>query len=160
MKGAILRTAAATLVLAAAAACTPVRTTHGFINDAEEPAAVQVGVDTKASVLSRLGSPSTTAVFDESSWYYISSSQRRLAFYNPRTVDRQVLVVRFNEDDTVAAVDRYGIERGQIVAYNNDATPTRGRELGLLEQIFGNVGTRPPILNEEDEQGPGQRRRN
>ncbi|MGE0830388.1 MAG: outer membrane protein assembly factor BamE [Hyphomonadaceae bacterium] len=157
MKRALLRSTAAALLLAAGAgACSPVRTTHGFLADTPESTQVQVGVDTKSTVLQRLGSPSTTAAFDQTSWYYISSTQQRFAFFEPRTVEREVVVVRFDANDLVTAVDRYGVERGQVIAYNGDATPTRGRELGLLEQIFGNVGNRPPIgvNRDENEQGP------
>jgi outer membrane protein assembly factor BamE (lipoprotein component of BamABCDE complex) len=151
MKGHFVRTSALAIALAAGVgACAPVRTTHGFISDNRAATEVQVGVDTKSSVLQRLGSPSTTAVFDQTSWYYISSTQQRFAFYNPTTVEREVLVVRFGADDVVTAVDRYGVERGQVVAYSEDATPTRGRELGLLEQIFGSVGRAPPIRTEEE----------
>jgi outer membrane protein assembly factor BamE (lipoprotein component of BamABCDE complex) len=159
MDGAILRSTALALLLAGAAACTPVKTTHGFIADTKESTEVQVGVDTKSTVLARLGSPSTTAAFDQTSWYYISSTQQRYAFYRARTVEREVLVVRFDTNDTVSGVDRYGVDRGRVIAYNEDSTPTRGRELGLIEQIFGNVGRTPPIRTDEQEQGPDRRRR-
>ena len=159
MNGAILRSSALALAVAAGAACTPVKTTHGFISETREATQVQVGVDTKSTVLQRLGSPSTTAAFDQTAWYYISSTDQRFAFYQPHTVQREVLVVRFDKNDLVAGVDRYGVERGRVIAYNGDATPTRGRELGLLEQIFGNVGRTPPIRTDERDQGPDQRRR-
>lgn len=150
----MIRSTALALALAAgAAACTPTRTSHGFISDSRASMDVQVGVDTKSTVLQRLGSPSTTAVFDTTAWYYVSSIQERFAFYDPDTVEREVLVVRFGADDVVTAVDRYGVERGRVIAYNEDSTPTRGRELGLVEQIFGNVGSTPP-LRTEDDQGP------
>lgn len=155
MKAAYFRAAAVALLAATGAvACTPVQTTHGFRADSAEATQVQVGVDTKTTVLQRLGTPSTIAAFDQTSWYYISATQQRIAFFRPRTTERQIIVVRFDANDLVTAVDRYGVERGQVVAYNDDATPTRGRELGLLEQIFGNVGATPPIRAGEEEQGP------
>jgi outer membrane protein assembly factor BamE (lipoprotein component of BamABCDE complex) len=117
----------------------------------------QVGVDTRSTVQQRFGSPSTTAVMDETaSWYYVSAVQERVAFYTPRITERSVMVVRFN-GDTVAAVEKYGLERGQIIAYDDHTTPTRGRELGLLEQIFGNIGRTPPIRTDEEEGGPRRR---
>jgi hypothetical protein len=75
-----------------------------------------------------------------------------VAFYNPETTERRVMVVRFN-GDTVAAVEKFGLERGRLVAYNDEVTPTRGRELGILEQLLGNVGNTSPIRTEEQEQG-------
>lgn len=160
MSGTVLKAAAAALVMAAgAASCTPVREYHGFVaEDTEAAAQVQIGVDTKATVMQRLGSPSTTAVLEQTSWYYVSSVQERFAFYRPRTTEREVMVVRFDENDTVSAVDRFGIERGRVIAYDTDETPTRGRELGILEQIFGNIGRSSPLpRSEEEERGrPGR----
>ncbi|MBL8552402.1 MAG: outer membrane protein assembly factor BamE [Hyphomonadaceae bacterium] len=144
---------------ALAAACSPTRASHGFISESEETPQVQVGVDTKSTVLTRLGTPSTTAAFDEDSWYYISSVDQRFGFGRPKTVEREVLVVRFDAADNVSAVDRFGLDRGQVVSYSDDVTPTRGRELGLLEQIFGNIGRTPPIRTGENEEGPRRDRR-
>ncbi|MBL8560113.1 MAG: outer membrane protein assembly factor BamE [Hyphomonadaceae bacterium] len=138
------------------AGCNPIRDTHGFTAQAQDQLKVEPGVDTKSTVLARLGSPSTQSAFDQTAWYYITTIQERYAFYKPQTVNREILVVKFDEQDKVATVDRYGMERGQIVSYNGDRTPTRGRELGLLEQIFGNIGGTPPIRTEED---PRDRRR-
>lgn len=150
--------AAAVLALTAtAAACSPVQTYNGFRPDRNDVALPdpQVGVDTRETVRQRFGSPSTTAVFDQTVWYYVSSVQERVAFYTPRITQRSVMVVRFN-GDTVAGVEKFGLERGRIVSYNDEETPTRGRELSVLEQLLGNVGQTPPIRTEEEE---GNRRR-
>ena len=142
------------VALTAMAACAPVQTYNGFRSDRNnvdipDP---QVGVDTRTTVQQRFGSPSTTAVFDVTAWYYVSSVQERVAFYAPRTTDRDVMVVRFN-GDTVSAVEKFGLERGRIVAYNDEETPTRGRELSLLEQLLGSIGQTPPIRPEEEQGG-------
>jgi outer membrane protein assembly factor BamE (lipoprotein component of BamABCDE complex) len=88
-------------------------------------------------------------VFDQTAWYYVTSVQERVAFYNPETTDRRVMVVRF-DGDTVSAVEKFGLERGRVIAYNDETTPTRGRELGLLEQLLGNVGATPPMRTEDE----------
>ncbi len=150
--------AAAVALAAATTACAPVQTYSGFRPDRnnEEIPDPQIGVDTRDTVQQRFGSPSTTAIFDQTAWYYVSAVQERVAFYTPRIVDRRVMVVRF-DGETVSAVEKYGSERGRLVSYNTEETPTRGRELGVIEQLLGNVGRTPPIRNEEERQG-GPRR--
>lgn len=147
--------AAAVALATAATACAPVQTYSGFRADRnnEEIPDPQVGVDTRDTVQQRFGSPSTTAIFDQTAWYYVSAVQERVAFYTPRIVDRRVMVVRF-DGDTVSAVEKYGIERGRIVSYDENETPTRGRELGVIEQLLGNVGRTPPIRSDEENRGP------
>jgi outer membrane protein assembly factor BamE (lipoprotein component of BamABCDE complex) len=156
----LLRVSVAAMALGAAAACAPVQTYSGFLperNDVEI-ADPQPGVDTRSTVQQRFGTPSTTAVFDQTAWYYVSSVQEQVAFYTPETTERRVMVVRFN-GDTVSTVEKFGLERGRLVAYNDEVTPTRGRELGILEQLLGNVGNTSPIRTDEDQQGgrPGDR---
>ena len=153
-----LMTAAALALAGATTACSPVRDIHGFTAAAEEQLTVEPGVDTKETVARRLGTPSTDSMLDQLTWYYITSTQERFAFYAPRVVDRQVMAVRFRADGVVDSVDRFGEEKGKIVQYSEDRTPTRGRELGIIEQIFGNVGRAPPIASEEDRANPGRRR--
>ena len=152
--------AALALLTAMAAACNPVRDSHGFAAVSPDQKKVEVGVDTKSTVLARLGSPSTQSAFNQAAWYYISTVQERYAFYKPRTVGREVLVVKFDADGKVTNVDRFGMERGQVVSYSDDRTPTRGRELGIVEQIFGNIGATSPIRNndEDNQRGGGGRR--
>lgn len=146
-----LSAAAAVAVAAATSACAPVQTYNGFRPDRNntEIADPQVGVDTRDTVMQRFGSPSTTAVFDATSWYYVSSVQERMAFYDPRITERRVMVVRF-DGDTVSAVEKFGMERGRLIAYDDHETPTRGRELGVLEQLLGNVGAAPITPDERE----------
>ena len=156
----LLRLSAAVMALGAATACAPVQTYSGFLperNDVEI-ADPQPGVDTRSTVQQRFGTPSTTAVFDQTAWYYVSSVQEQVAFYSPETTERRVMVVRFT-GDTVSAVEKFGLERGRLVAYNDEVTPTRGRELGIIEQLLGNVGNTSPIRTEEEREGgrPGDR---
>lgn len=150
-------TVAALALAGLGAACTPVRDTHGFTAASQDQMKIEPGVDTKETVEKRLGTPSTTSMLDQLTWYYVTTVQERFAFYTPETVDRTITAVRFRADGVVEAVDNFGMERGKVVRYSEDRTPTRGRELGIIEQIFGNVGRAPPIASEEDRTNRGRR---
>lgn len=130
--------AASALVVAA---CSPIKRTHGYTPRAEELARVQVGVDTRETVMEKLGRPSTLGTFDSSEWYYISQQTEALAFYAPEIVDRSVVTVSFDETaGTVSDVGRYGLEDGRVVDLVTRTTPTAGAKLTLLQQIFANLG--------------------
>ena len=157
-----LRFSALALLAAAGSACvSPVQTYSGFSaerNNAQitDP---QVGVDNQETVRQRFGSPSTTAVFDQTTWYYLSQTQEQRAFMRPSITDRQVMAVRFDASNAVAGVEKFGLERGRVISYSQDITPTRGRELGVLEQLLGNIGSTSPIRNEEAERDQNRERR-
>lgn len=134
------RASLALVVVLAAAGCEPMVTHHGFAPQVEQLGEITAGVDTRSSVLRRLGRPSATGSFDDRDWYYVASRMERELFYAPRVVDRTVVAVRFDDAGMVERVNRYGLEDGRIVDLVTDTTPTYGRELTVLQQLFGNIG--------------------
>jgi outer membrane protein assembly factor BamE (lipoprotein component of BamABCDE complex) len=48
--------------------------------------------------------------------------------------------VRFDNNDQVVSFANYGMEDGQIIDFNSRKTPTKGKELTILQQLLGNVG--------------------
>jgi hypothetical protein len=105
--------------------------------------------------MEKLGSPSAVSTFDNNTWYYISQTTDRVAFYMPRVIKRDVVAIKFNQaDEKVASVNTYTLKDGKVIAYNGRETPTRGREMTILEQLLGNVG-RGGMLPQDDE-APGQ----
>ncbi|MBL9095841.1 MAG: outer membrane protein assembly factor BamE [Alphaproteobacteria bacterium] len=135
---------ATVLVLAGLAACAPIRDVRGYVPDDEKVASVRVGADTRDTVQDKLGTPSSTATFGEPTWYYISTEQERYAFFKPDVTKRQILAVQFSEDGKVADIRTYGIEDGQVISLVDRETPSRGKEMSFLQQMFGNMGAAPP----------------
>lgn len=143
------------LVCASATACTPISSFQGFQAIDQSPADVKVGQDTKATVLSRLGSPTTTATFDPDTWFYISQVSNKTAFYHPRVSKRDVVAIHFAKGgDQVVTVNTYTLQDGRVIAYNNRETPTRGREMSAIEQLIGTIGAQG-VLPPDQNQTPG-----
>jgi len=88
-------------------------------------------------------------------WYYMSAVRQRLAYLRPITEERQITAVVFNDDGQVQAVAEYGLKDGNIVNFIGRETPTRGRELSVLEQIFGTIGRLPTDSLTGNRQTPG-----
>ena len=152
---------AALAALLACTACSPVVSNHGFTAIAARPTEVKAGEDTKSTVLERLGSPSAVSTFDTNTWFYMSQSVQRVAFYRPRVTKRDVVAVAFGEDEKVKSVNTYTLADGKVIAFNGRETPTRGRELTILEQLLGTVGRAANALGGDpaEQESPGGRRR-
>ncbi len=121
------------------AACTPVVNQRGYLPDPQVVQSIVVGKDTKETVKTRLGDPSTAATFNNDVWYYISSREEQLAFFEPQVLSRDVLAIEFNKDGQVADVRHYGLKDGHVIAFVSRETPTKGRELTLIQQLFNAV---------------------
>lgn len=149
--------------LLATSACAPISTYSGFQTIESDPKDVKVGQDTKSTVRGKLGSPSTTATFDPNVWFYMNQVKERVAFQRPHVVARNVTAITFDKDsEKVLSVNNYTLKDGKVIAYNDRETPTRGREITILEQLLGAVG-HGGILPRDDDQGipgtrPGDRR--
>ena len=137
-------------LLAAAAglaACTPDVMHHGYLPRKGDFEKIREGMS-KAEVEAILGTPSTTATIDVDgdSYYYISTVTEQKAFMKPKVIDRKVFAIRFDRNGLVKSFALYGLEDGQIVNISDRKTPTRGRELTILQQIFANIGSVGPSI--------------
>jgi len=128
----------------AVAACEPVRQTHGYVPADAYVQRLQLGEDSRADVVSKIGRPSTTAAFENDEWYYISRSTVTKAFFAPTPTEQKVMVLAFDADGIVQSVDRYALEDGQVIDLVTRTTPTRGKRLTFLQQLLGNIGRFTP----------------
>ncbi|MCP5433472.1 MAG: outer membrane protein assembly factor BamE [Alphaproteobacteria bacterium] len=125
------------------AACAPTVDHRGYVPDQKTVDAIKIGEDTKQTIAGRLGTPSASGTFDGDVWYYISSREERFAFFAPEVTEREIVAVQFDTENKVASINRYSVADGHVVDYVSRKTPTRGRELTFLEQMFGNIGKLP-----------------
>ncbi len=132
----VLLAAASVMALAA---CEATYTNHGFAPQIAQLEEISTS-DTRGSVLRKLGEPSATGTFNAESWYYQASRIENYAFYAPKVVDRKVVAIRFDDAGRVSTVARYGVEDGQVIDLITRTTPTYGREITILQQLFGNLG--------------------
>ncbi len=117
---------------------------QGYIVDQQALDMVPVG-SSREQVLLALGTPSTTATFDNEVFYYISQTRRRaVAFDNPRLVDQKVLAVYFGQDGRVARIANYGMKDGKMFDFISRTTPTGGKDQNFLAQIIKGAGKLSP----------------
>ena len=136
MKFSVVSQVVAVSLIALVIACAPVISQRGYLPDPDGESAIKVGTDTKTTVQSRLGYASTTATFGGDSWYYVSQTEKQVAFFTPTVLKRQILAVYFDKQNKVTGMRRYSLADGRVIAYESRETPARGRELTFLQQLL------------------------
>jgi len=116
--------------------CTPVVSQRGYLQDLDNEAGIDPATDTKTTIQQRLGYPSTEATFGSDAWYYISSVEKQIAFFHPTVESRAILAVYFDKNGKVTDIKHYTLEDGHVVDFETRETPSRGKELTFLQQLF------------------------
>lgn len=137
------------LALLLALACTPLYSNHGYIPDDKNLAGIITGVDTRDTVAGFLGRPSVEGLLGDTEWFYVQSRWKTLGGRAPQEIDRQVVAITFDTNGNVSNIERFGLDKGEVVAISRRITsePIKGRS--ALMQIFSNIGRIDPasVLN-------------
>lgn len=109
---------------------------QGYIVDEQTLALAPVG-SSREQVLLSLGSPSSTATFDNEVFYYVSQKRTRpVAFMKPKLVEQSILAVYFNKDGNVDRLAHYTLQDGKVFDMISRVTPTGGAEMTFLGQLL------------------------
>lgn len=122
-----------------ATGCAPTTQVHGYVPTATDVARIRPGFDDTGTVEQILGRPSSNGVLRDSAWYYVQSTIENYTYHAPRVIDRTVLAVNFDQRGVVRDIQRYGLADGRVINLTSRTTETGGRQLGVLEQLFGNI---------------------
>lgn len=122
---------------------------RGNMPDLEELMAVTPGSDSREDVLNLLGTPSSLSTFEQNKWYYIGQKVEQFAFYRPEVIDRQVLVISFDDNGIVNQTKLLSLDDAIVVDPVERTTPTEGADLTVMEQFFGNFGRLPGAVGGE-----------
>ena len=110
----------------------------------ERVSRIDIG-SSKDDVVNVLGMPSSVNVFDENSWIYMSSDIKKVAFYAPEEVDREVLRITFNSADEVKSIENLTLAEGNNIVPEKDKTEVKGQRPGFFRKYFGGVGQYTPF---------------
>lgn len=115
--------------------------TQGYVVDNEALELVPVG-SSREQVILALGTPSTTATFDNEAYYYISQKRvKRAAFMRPKLVDQRILAVYFGEDERVTNIAQYGLQDGKVFDFISKTTPTGGKDNNFIGQMLSGLSS-------------------
>lgn len=125
-------------------ACTPTMSRHGYVPETKDLERIAVGKDTRETVAALIGRPSTSGLLNDVGWFYVQSDWKQSGAAALTEVDRQVVAITFDDKGTVANVERFGLEKGQVVAISRRITKDNVASAGFLRQLFGNIGGLTP----------------
>lgn len=108
--------------------------------DPEDLKALVPGTSTRADVTALIGSPTARATFDDNTWLYISETTYNRIGRTPGVQDQQVVVLTFNDQGVLNAVETRDQADAVPVTVVSRATPSPGTEASFLQQLFGNIG--------------------
>ena len=128
------------LALASLSACQPLYQNHGYTPNDEDLAKIIVGRDTRDTVAVTLGPPSVDGLLSDKGWFYVQSRWKTQGLTAPKEIERQVVAISFSDQGVVTNVERFGLERGQIVPLSRRVTTEPVRGQSILAQLFSNLG--------------------
>lgn len=127
-------------ILLCTAACQPRITTHGFMPRNDLIERLHPGEQDKLQVANILGTPTVMATFDEDVWYYITQTTESKSFFKPKLVDQQILALTFDPTGMLSSLTTRNIVDAKYIDPNPAKTPTAGRDMSVIQQLFGNFG--------------------
>ena len=136
----LLRTVAAVCLAASLAACSPIYRNHGYVPAEEDLAQLVVGQDTRETAAPKIGRPSASGLLNDSGWFFVQSRWEQRGAVRPKEIDRQVVALTFSDSGVLQNVERFGLERGQIVPLSRRVTESNVRGLSVLRQLFSSFG--------------------
>jgi outer membrane protein assembly factor BamE (lipoprotein component of BamABCDE complex) len=120
---------------------------HGHLFTDVDLGQIQPGMS-QDQVRLTLGTPDTKGTLDGDVFYYISSTRKTLPMGRPKVIDRKIVAVYFDRQQSVQQVGHFGLKDGKIIDIIDGETPTYGKKLTALEQIFGNIANRRTLLQQ------------
>ncbi|WP_372604022.1 outer membrane protein assembly factor BamE [Actibacterium sp.] len=142
--GRIRTLALAGIVAVSLAGCIDIYEKHGYAPDQIELENVIVGVDTRDTVASTVGPPSTSGLTRDEAWYYVESTSRARGPMAREEVERRVVAISFTPAGTVTNIEEFGLEDGLVVVLNRRVTDGGIQDISFLDQLLGSVGNIDP----------------
>lgn len=121
-------------------ACSPQYKNHGYVPLQEDLDQITIGQDTRDTVTAMAGAPAASGLLDSSSYYYVRSRRRALGFLAPKEIEREVVAISFSSNGIVQNVERFGLERGNVITLDRRVTSSSVSDKAFIRQLLGNIG--------------------
>jgi outer membrane protein assembly factor BamE (lipoprotein component of BamABCDE complex) len=136
------------------AGCIKNTSTQGYTYQSKEAIIdnLNKGNNSKSDILRKLGAPSSKSAFGAETWYYIFSKSQHVAFFSPEVIEQRILAISFDKKGRMTKLKNYGQDDIRELEFVSEKTKTEGHDLGLAEQLLGNIGKFNPNSDALDRQ--------
>ena len=117
---------------------------RGYMTKFSDFSKIKAGSSTKSDVIQALGSPSTTSMFGEETWFYVGKEQTKETFFEPEIKTYDGYEITFNKSGVVSSVNKKDKSALKEFEVAQDSTQTSGQELTVWQQLLGNLGKFAP----------------
>ena len=103
-----------------------------------------INFENKKKLISILGYPSYTDPI-ENKFFYFSEKSEKKSIFKKEVKYSYVFVFKMDEDDKIINSDVFNTKDIQSIKFSKDVTSNKIIKRGLLEKIFGGVGTQQEL---------------
>ena len=98
----------------------------------------------KKKLIEKLGSPSFIDPIENKFFYFAEKSEKK-SIFKSKIEYSYVFVFKFNEEEIIISSKVYDTKNLENIKFSNDKTNNEIVKRGLLEKIFGGVGTQQEL---------------
>ena len=98
----------------------------------------------KEGLVSKLGQPSYVDTI-ENKYFYFSEKSEKKSIFNKEVKYSYVFVFKIDKNDEIIETKVFNTEEVKNISFSNDKTSNEIIKRGLLERIFGGVGTQQEL---------------
>ena len=126
------------IILVLISSCTTKIHKSGFNNT--DKLSISLNGLSKKEIISKIGTPSTIDPIDNN-FIYFSETKKEKNIFNKKIISRNVYVINFDKNNYFKGLKHYKMEDGNKLRISKNTTDTNIIKTGLIEKIFGGVGT-------------------
>ena len=113
---------------------------HGYLPPEELINALQIGKETKKEIVAKLGAPATGLALKDNTFYYVRTRIHNRGYLGPKENSREVLALSFDKSGVLRNVERFGLEKGQLIVLEHKITEGVRSNQNIVRQIFSSIG--------------------
>ena len=104
---------------------------------------IKKGVTSKNTLLKNLGSPTVFSyIKNEEVWIYYSESVKHVLFFKPYAIERDILVLKFDEEERVSSFKKLDLnDEDNKYFFNQNKTYVESHKSNFFKAIYENIGT-------------------